>query len=193
MANITPLEFYNQHVKQHFDMDNKVCLVSDPRPQNPTGKSYTVDCLGNVIGGKPTVYNNQPIDVLMKLTKEAVKSKVPVWFGCDVRKSTELKLKFVSEPSYEFNVPNYLFQVRKHMANRQGIMDLDVYQHKMLYGTDFNQVLNKANRMIYGQSQMTHAMLITGVHLDVSDAVQKRGEKCKIINRQLFFRRMTSH
>jgi len=37
----------------------KVCLVSDPRPDNPTGQTYTVDCLGNVVGGRKTIYNNQ--------------------------------------------------------------------------------------------------------------------------------------
>ena len=35
--------------------------MTDPRPENPVGKTYTVDCLGNVIGGRLTVYNNQPI------------------------------------------------------------------------------------------------------------------------------------
>ena len=27
------------------------------------------DCLGNVIGGKPVIYNNQPIEVLINLAK----------------------------------------------------------------------------------------------------------------------------
>ena len=140
LVDISPLDFYNLHVKQHFDMDNKVCLISDPRPQNPVGQSYTVDCLGNVVGGRPTTYNNQPIEVLMDVAKAAIKSNVPVWFGCDVG---------------------------KQMASKQGILDLDVYQHKLVYGTDVNKVLNKSNRMIYGQSQMTHAMVLTGVHLNV--------------------------
>ena len=35
--------------------------MTDPRPENPVGKTYTVDGLGNVIGGRLTVYNNQPI------------------------------------------------------------------------------------------------------------------------------------
>ena len=61
IENISPLDFYQKHVQEHFNVSNKICLVTDPRPENPVGKTYTVDCLGNVIGGRLTVYNNQPI------------------------------------------------------------------------------------------------------------------------------------
>ena len=47
----------------------KVCLVSDPRPHNSYGQTYTVDCLGNMVGGNPVIYNNQHIDVLMDLAR----------------------------------------------------------------------------------------------------------------------------
>lgn len=57
---VTPLEFYETHVKPVFDVDEKVCLVTDPRPENPYEKSYTIDCLGNVVGGRKILYNNQP-------------------------------------------------------------------------------------------------------------------------------------
>lgn len=69
---ITPLEFYTQHVKPAFDMSSKICLVSDPRPHNPYGKLYSVEFLGNVVGGKKTVYNNQPIEALMRATAESI-------------------------------------------------------------------------------------------------------------------------
>ena len=58
--------------------------MSDPRPQNPFGKLYTVDCLGNVVGGSQVIYNNQPIEVLMKVTAESIKAGEPVWFGSEV-------------------------------------------------------------------------------------------------------------
>ena len=61
-----------------------MCIVSDPRPQNPYGKLYTVDCLGNVSGGRQVIYNNQPIEVLMKVAAESVKAGEPVWFGSEV-------------------------------------------------------------------------------------------------------------
>ena len=47
----------------------QVCLVSDPRPSNPYGRSYSVDCLGNMVYGEPVVYNNQPIETLISLAR----------------------------------------------------------------------------------------------------------------------------
>merc|ERR1719412_1575728 len=64
---LTPLNFYLDHVKPSFDVHSKVCLVNDPRPKNPTGKAYTVDCLGNVVGGRKTIYNNQAVEKLMEV------------------------------------------------------------------------------------------------------------------------------
>ena len=62
-----------------FKVADKVCLVTDPRPTNPVGKSYTVDCLGNVIGAKMTVYNNQKIETLMDLAAKSIQGGEPVW------------------------------------------------------------------------------------------------------------------
>ena len=59
-------------MKPAFDMSSKICLVSDPRPHNPYGKLYSVEFLGNVVGGKKTVYNNQPIEALMRATAESI-------------------------------------------------------------------------------------------------------------------------
>jgi aminopeptidase C len=44
--------------------------VSDPRPSNPTGQTYSVDCLGNVVGGRKTIYNNQVIFFLLRAFSE---------------------------------------------------------------------------------------------------------------------------
>ena len=43
-------------------------------------------------------------------------------------------------------------------------MDTELFDYEMFYGTNFK--MNKAERLEYGQSQMTHAMLFTGVDLD---------------------------
>lgn len=69
---ITPKEFYEKLVKPVFDIDNKVCLINDPRSSNEYGKLYTVDCLGNVVGGRAVLYNNQPIEILMNVVKEVI-------------------------------------------------------------------------------------------------------------------------
>ncbi|XP_015608755.1 bleomycin hydrolase [Cephus cinctus] len=142
---ITPVEFYTKYVKPYYNVDDKVCLVTDPRPSNPYGKAYTVDCLGNVVGGRPTLYNNQPPDLLMKLCAESIKQNEAVWFGCDVS---------------------------KRFASKQGIQDLNAHDFKLMFGTDVQVVLNKADRLLYGQSTMTHAMTFTAVSTDSDGKVK---------------------
>lgn len=107
---LTPLEFYREHVKPLYNIEDKVCsplhvyhgplsrisplqilithflhsipqilpfqqvcLVNDPRPQNPYGKLYTVEFLGNMVGARCTLYNNQPIQLLKKAAAESIK------------------------------------------------------------------------------------------------------------------------
>lgn len=136
---VSPLQFYIDHVKPSFDVNSKVCLVNDPRPKNSTGKTYTVDCLGNVVGGRKTIYNNQPIETLMEVAAKSIKAGEPVWFGCDVG---------------------------KHMASKEGSLDLQGHDYRLVYGIQRDLNLSKANRLIYGTSLMTHAMVFTGVGME---------------------------
>ncbi|WVW79039.1 hypothetical protein I302_101002 [Kwoniella bestiolae CBS 10118] len=70
---------------------------------------------------------------------KAVRSNTPLFFGCDVGKAS--------------NTP-------------EGVMDCQVYDLKAAYG--FELGMNKAQRLETGESSMTHAMVITAVHLDES-------------------------
>lgn len=136
---VTPLEFYETYVKPYYNVEDKVCLVSDPRPTNPFGKLYTIDCLGNVLGGRPTLYNNQPSELLMKLSAESIKQNEPVWFGCDVN---------------------------KRILNKHGILDMAAYDFELMFGTDIQVNLTKAERVLYGDSMMIHAMALTAVSIN---------------------------
>lgn len=49
-------------------------------------QAYTVDCLGNVVDGRPVLYNNQPVEVLLEMVASSIKANEPVWFGCEVSK-----------------------------------------------------------------------------------------------------------
>lgn len=64
----------------------QVCLVNDPRPTSKYCQTYTVDGLGNVVGGRRVLYNNQPVEILMDLVVKSLKGNEPVWFGCEVSK-----------------------------------------------------------------------------------------------------------
>lgn len=47
-------------------------------------------------------------------------------------------------------------------------MDTKVFDYKLTFNVEFN--LSKAQRLLYGESAMTHAMVFTGVHLDKDGA-----------------------
>ncbi|KAF2362343.1 Peptidase C1B bleomycin hydrolase [Trinorchestia longiramus] len=134
---ITPLDFYERHVKPVYDVEQKVCLVNDPRPENKYGELYSVNCLGNMSDGRITVYNNQPIKTLMKASGESIKDGEAVWFGCEVGKS---------------------------FMGKFGIHHLQAYDYSCLLGVDVHKGLNKSDRLIYGDSLMTHAMTFTACH-----------------------------
>ena len=48
---MTPLEFAAEYIET--PLDEYVCLVNDPRDSSPLMRTYTVECLGNVVGGAP--------------------------------------------------------------------------------------------------------------------------------------------
>lgn len=138
---IKPVDFYEKYVKPVFNVDDKVCIVTDPRPSSAYGQAYTVECLGNVVGGRPVLYNNQPVELLMDLVTTSLKNSEPVWFGCEVS---------------------------KRFAGKYGIQDLKAHDFKSLFNVDIQITISKADRMIYGESAMTHAMNFTAVSCDVS-------------------------
>lgn len=120
-----------------FDMDDMVCLINAPTKDKPYDKLYTVQYLGNVAGGQIVRYLNVPMEVLKKATAAMIADDRAVWFGCDVGKMMERKM---------------------------GILDSKLYDYELVFGSQFK--LDKAARLDYGHSKMTHAMVLTGVDLD---------------------------
>jgi len=128
----TPQAFAAKYVT--LPVDEYVCLVHDPRPTSPMGRTFTVEYLGNVVGGARVKYLNVPVETMKAITQRTIESGEPVWFGCDVGK-----------------------QMRRDL----GLWDAHLFDYNGVYGTEFG--LNKAQRLAYGDTQMTHAMLFTGV------------------------------
>ncbi|XP_060612683.2 bleomycin hydrolase [Anolis sagrei] len=149
---ISPLDFYKEHVKPLFDMESKVCLVNDPRPKNEYNRLYTVEYLGNMVGGRKTLYNNQPIDLLKRVAAASIRDGEAVWFGCDVG---------------------------KHFNSKLGINDINIFNHELLFGVSV-KTLKKDERLIFGDSMMTHAMVLTAF----SEEEDKEGsfEKWRVEN-----------
>ena len=81
---LTPHEFYERYVG--LDLDDFVSLINCPTPDKPFGRLYTVQYLGNVVGGTPVRYVNVDIDAFKKAAVAQIAAGEPVWFGCDVGK-----------------------------------------------------------------------------------------------------------
>jgi bleomycin hydrolase len=138
---LSPQEFAARYVS--LPIDDYVCLVHDPRPSSPYGRTFTVEYLGNVVGGEPVKYLNVPVQTMKEIAMRTVMDGEPVWFGCDTGKM---------------------------MRRDMGMWDANLFDFDTLYDTTFE--LDKAERLEYHQTLMTHAMLFTGV--DVADGAPRR-------------------
>ncbi len=117
-------------------MRNYVSIINAPTEDKPFHQTYTVEFLGNVVDGQQIHYLNLEIDKLKELSVAQLKDGEPVWFGCDVGQMSD---------------------------REQGIMDTDLYNYEDALHTNFT--LDKGERLEYGESVLTHAMVFTGVNL----------------------------
>jgi len=132
-----------EFVDEYVEVDWEEYICIVNDPRNEYYRTYTVDFLQNVAGGPPVVYLNVPSDEMKDITQRLLEDGIPVWMGCDVG---------------------------KNMARKRGLWDADLYDLKGLYGIQFG--MEKADRLSFGQTMMTHAMLFTGV--DVVDGKPRR-------------------
>ena len=146
---LTPLEFAQRYVT--VPVEDYVCLVHDPRETSPYGRTFTVEHLGNVVGGPPVVYLNVEMDTLKRIAMEAVVGRggrpgEPVWFGCDVGQMYD---------------------------RERGLWDAALFDYDSLYGATSD--MTKEDRLHHHGTAMTHAMLLTGVDVvDGADGPEPR-------------------
>jgi bleomycin hydrolase len=119
-----------------MNLSDYVSIINAPTADKPFDKTFTVQYLGNVEGGPKVKYLNLEIAKLKELAIKQMKDGEPVWFGSDVGKK---------------------------MKREAGILDERIYNYEQALGTEFK--LDKAGRLDYGDSLMTHAMVFTGVNL----------------------------
>lgn len=130
------------------NLDDYVSLINAPTADKPYNRSYTVSMLGNVVGGAPVKYLNLDMETFKQLAVKQLKDGESVWFGCDVGQSS---------------------------TRDSGIMALNAFDIDDLFEADFT--MTKAERLDYGDSLMTHAMVLTGV-----DVVDGKSTKWKVEN-----------
>ena len=130
------------------DLDEYISIINAPTEDKPFMKSYTVDMLGNVVDGKQVKYLNLEMEDFKALAVKQLEQGESVWFGCDVGQSS---------------------------TRDSGIMALDAYDVEDLFDVDLT--MTKAERLDYGESLMTHAMVLTGV-----DLIDGQAKKWKVEN-----------
>ncbi len=131
---LTPKEFYKKYVD--IDLSDYVSLINAPTADKPMNKTFTVQRLGNVVGGRAVKYLNIGIDEFKAYTLAQLKDDEVVWFGCDVG---------------------------KFLSRDLGIMDLNLYDYEAALGSDIS--ISKQDQLDYGDSLMTHAMVFTAVNI----------------------------
>ncbi len=132
--NLSPKTFYDEYID--VPLTEYVSLINAPTTDKPYGRTYTVQRLGNVVGGHAVKYLNLPIEDLKKAASAQLHDDEVVWFGCDVGKMLNRKL---------------------------GIMDTNLYDYTAALGIEVE--MSKAEQLDYGDSLMTHAMVFTAVNV----------------------------
>ncbi|CAL9738582.1 cysteine proteinase 1, mitochondrial [Monosporozyma servazzii] len=113
-------------------------------PRHEYGKLIKIDRLGNVIGGDDVLYLNVNNETLSKLVVKRLEQDKPVFFGS---------------------------HTPKYMDKKNGIMDVQLWNYEAI---GYKLTQDKANRIKYNESLMTHAMLITGAHVEEGKEIPTR-------------------
>lgn len=121
------------------DVNNLFSLVNDPRHKYLT--HMTVDRLGNVVGGRRAVtYINVDMATMKRAAIKTLKAGIPIFFGSDVGQFSN---------------------------SAAGIMDTKLYDYDLAFGSGNGSLqMSKSQRLRVGESQMTHAMVLTAVQID---------------------------
>lgn len=137
----TPKKFARKVLRMH--PGDYVSLISAPTADKPYMRPYTVRRLGNVVEAGGVRHLNLPVERLKELALAQLKDGRPVWFGCDVDQS-------------------YL--------QDEGVMDTAALDADALFGFEVEGGFDRAARLDYGESFMTHAMTFLGARLDADGA-----------------------
>jgi len=116
-----------------FDINDYKTIINVPCKCKPFYKTYNLKNFGNAIEGINTQYLNLPIQMIKKIAKKSIDGNDAIWFGSDVD---------------------------KYFNPIQGTLNIESFNYRNVFGFDLN--LNKGQRVQYGMSTITHAMIIKG-------------------------------
>lgn len=145
----TPLEFAKElsspSLVRSLNADVSMLFSLVNDPRNAYNTLLTVSRLGNVVGGRPITYVNVDMLTMKRAAISMLKAGLPIFFGSDVGKFSN---------------------------SSSGIMDLALYDYNLAFNIDLG--MNKAQRLKARDSAMTHAMVLTAVHVEDGKSVRWR-------------------
>ncbi|MFR7835776.1 MAG: aminopeptidase C [Ezakiella sp.] len=139
--------FFDKYIG--VEIDQYISLINSPTEDKPFNQTYTIKYLGNIIEGKIVKHLNLPIEELKKAAVKQLKDGYPVWFGCDVGRSSVVE-------------------------DERAMLDTKAVDYESLFNVDLK--LSKEDALDYGYSMMTHAMTFTGVQMDGNEALRFKVE-----------------
>lgn len=139
--------FFDKYIG--VEIDQYISLINSPTEDKPFNQTYTIKYLGNIIEGKIVKHLNLPIEELKKAAVKQLKDGYPVWFGCDVGRSSVVE-------------------------DERAMLDTKAVDYEALFNVDLK--LSKEDALDYGYSMMTHAMTFTGVQMDGNEALRFKVE-----------------
>ena len=139
--------FFDKYIG--VEIDQYISLINSPTEDKPFNQTYTIKYLGNIIEGKIVKHLNLPIEELKKAAVKQLKDGYPVWFGCDVGRSSVVE-------------------------DERAMLDTKAVDYESLFNVDLK--LSKEDALDYGYSLMTHAMTFTGVQMNGNEALRFKVE-----------------
>ncbi|KAK4693913.1 bleomycin hydrolase, partial [Lecanoromycetidae sp. Uapishka_2] len=140
-VNATPLEFAGELSSKATVEANRGADVHElfslvNDPRNKYRDLLSVSRLGNVVGMRGVRYVNVDMETMKNACISMLKAELPIFFGSDVGKYSDSK---------------------------SGIMDTELIDYEL--GFNIRLGLTKAQRLMSSESSMTHAMVLTAVHV----------------------------
>lgn len=139
--------FFDKYIG--VEIDQYISLINSPTEDKPFNQTYTIKYLGNIIEGKIVKHLNLPIEELKKAAVKQLKDGYPVWFGCDVGRSSVVE-------------------------DERAMLDTKAVDYEALFNVDLK--LSKEDALDYGYSLMTHAMTFTGVQMNGNEPLRFKVE-----------------
>ena len=143
VKDLTPQVFFHQYIDNELQTGKKVILRNDPRTTSEFYKSYTVEHFGNMVGGRPDVALNVPIEVLKDAAAQSIMNGRAVWFDCDVGKC---------------------------MNDDKSLLSTEAFDYEGILNTTLE--VSKADGLDLRMSAPTHAMLLVGVDMEDNDTTK---------------------